>query len=480
MLMISYTQTEREKLLSNTSALLEFISEMATLLCSKIKEFEVLEQEKVMKRYLEAIINSIDSRIISIDNQGTITQINSGALEILNLNKMKTAVLGTDLAQLLPRKDFEPLLTRGEIIKRQEVSSRFPRCFLSGNPIKVNGQVVGAVIVLEGIEEVRPMSYEPSAQKMECNFDDIYSRSQRMREVKDDARCVAVGDSTVLIQGESGTGKELFARAIHCHSRRSPFPFIPINCAAIPEALLESELFGYEEGAFTGARRGGKPGKFELASKGTVFLDEIGDIPLHLQVKLLRVLQERCIEKVGGVKPIHVDVRVIAATNQDLNGMVGRGTFREDLFYRLNVVPLRIPPLRDRQEDIMDLAGHFLAKFVNRFGKDIEGFSSETQHLLLNYHWPGNVRQLENAVECSVNMEKTNLIQAGSLPSHIGEKQPSAGKKSLKARVDDLEEAIIRQALASYGSTVEGKRLAAEELGISLPTLYRKMGKVAT
>src|SRR6516225_7379717 len=240
-------------------------------------------------------------------------------------------------------------------------------------------------------------------------FKNIVGRSPKMQEVLSIVERVAPTNSTVLLGGESGVGKDLIARAMHQHSRRSSGPFVKINCTAIPENLLESELFGYERGAFTGAVNP-KPGKFELADKGTIFLDEIGDVPSAIQVKLLRVLQEREFEHLGGTKTLKVDVRLVAATNRDLRAALEQGTFREDLYYRLNVVPIDIPPLRERREDIPDLANHFLARFARDNEKEIEGIAPAAIKALMDYHWPGNVRQLENTIERSVALSTETTI----------------------------------------------------------------------
>src|SRR5579872_408482 len=246
------------------------------------------------------------------------------------------------------------------------------------------------------------------------NYPNIVGRSAKMQEVLALAERVAATPSTVLIGGESGVGKDLIARLIHQRSSRSSGPFIKINSTAIPENLLESELFGYEKGAFTGATTS-KPGKFELADKGTLFLDEIGDVPPATQVRLLRVLQEREFERLGGTKTVKVDVRLIAATNRDLRAALEQGTFREDLYYRLNVVPIDIAPLLERREDIPDLANLFVARFAGDSGKVIEGITPEAMQILVNYHWPGNVRELQNVIERACALSKGPTLEAADI-----------------------------------------------------------------
>lgn len=289
--------------------------------------------------------------------------------------------------------------------------------------------------------------------------------------------------------------------SIHQASSRSDGPFVAINCAAIPEALLESELFGYEEGAFTGAKKGGKAGRFELALNGTLFLDEIGDIPPFLQAKLLRVLQERRIERVGGSESIPVDVRLIAATHKDLDAMIVSGQFREDLYYRLHVIPLYVPPLRERKEDLYDLIHYYLKLFADKLGKEPKLFTAQALKCLIDYHWPGNIRELENTLEYIVNLEIGDLVTISSLPAIIrgsrtseeglatqsqSQATPSAplasatpAPQAAELSLEKTEEQLILQAVQRFGKSTEGKRKAAEFLGISVATLYRRLQKLS-
>ena len=275
-------------------------------------------------------------------------------------------------------------------------------------------------------------------------FKNIIARSATMQEVLAKVAQVAPTNSTVLLGGESGVGKDLIARAIHQHSRRAAGPFIKINCTAIPENLLESELFGYEKGAFTGAMNA-KPGKFELADKGTIFLDEIGDVPGTIQVKLLRVLQEREFERLGGTKTLKVDVRVVAATNQDLRAALEQGTFREDLYYRLNVVPISIPPLRERREDIPYLADFFLERFARESGKALSGITPAAMKILADFHWPGNVRELENIIERAVVMATGDKIDVADIQLDVGRPHDEAELlgRELLFLVDGLQDPLF-------------------------------------
>ena len=302
----------------------------------------------------------------------------------------------------------------------------------------------------------------------------ILGDSGRMQEVLSLVRRVAASDATVLIRGESGTGKELIAKAIHYASRRAEGPLVRVNCAALPETLLESELFGHEKGAFTGAQAT-RRGRFELAHGGSLFLDEIGDLPPHLQVKLLRVLQEREIERVGSSRPIPVDVRLLAATHRDLEALVKAGGFREDLYYRINVVTLVVPPLRERREDIPLLLDHFLSKFARENGKTIRGLTREARDTLLHYDYPGNVRELENLMERAVVLTRDEVIGRADLPLSVRETEPESGEATgLPAAVEGLERRMIRDALARADGV---QTRAAELLGISERVLRYKLRK---
>lgn len=302
-------------------------------------------------------------------------------------------------------------------------------------------------------------------------FDQIVGRSPAMARLFERVRQVASTDSTVIIYGESGTGKELIANAIHHNSQRRQGPFVKVHCAALPESLLESELFGHERGAFTGAV-GQRKGRFELAHKGTLFLDEVSEIPLSTQVKLLRVLQEYQFERVGGTQTLTVDVRLVAATNADLHQRVRQGLFREDLFYRLNVVSLQVPPLRERTEDIPLLVAHFVRKFAEKNSKKITGIEPRALAALMARDWPGNVRELENCIESMVVTTLKDKLDVDSIPSSLASVAPRADSIPVGLPMRQIEEQAIRETLAR----VDGNRkLAAEILGIGLRTLHRKI-----
>ncbi len=310
-------------------------------------------------------------------------------------------------------------------------------------------------------------------------FKNIVARSPKMQEVLAVVDRVATSNSTVLLGGESGVGKDMIARAIHQHSRRSSGPMVKINCAAIPENLLESELFGYERGAFTGAVAA-KPGKFELADKGTIFLDEIGDVPPSIQVKLLRVLQEREFERLGGTRTLKVDVRLLAATNRDLRAALEQGAFREDLYYRLNVVPVNIPPLREHKEDIPDLVRHFLERFAREAGKSVPGVTPAAMKLLLDFHWPGNVRELENIIERAVAFSTGPQLDAEDIrldlsPPHRNARAAPEIFPPPGMSLEQFEDEMIREALRRANGN---KSQAARLLGLSRNALRYRLAKI--
>jgi len=308
-------------------------------------------------------------------------------------------------------------------------------------------------------------------------FDNIVGRSDAMREIFGTVERVAPTRATVLLCGESGVGKDLIARAIHHHSPRDGRPFVKINCTALPENLMESELFGYEKGAFTGANTT-KPGKFEQADTGTVFLDEIGDVPASVQVKLLRILQEREFERLGSNKTRHIDVRVLAATNVDLRAALEQGTFREDLYYRLNVLPINIPPLRERKEDIPFLAEHFVKKLKKDLGTPVQSISEAAIQRLLEYHWPGNVRELENVIERSMVLATGAVLEAGDIKLDLAPKPRLAASDGFLPEgmtLDDYERTIIREALHRANGN---KSQAARLLGLTRNALRYRLSQM--
>lgn len=481
-----FTDDQRENVIKKREILSDFLKRMSEFLTIKISEILIHKKLILSLRELETTMDYAKEGLICINREGYITHINFVAKKILNLEG--TNPIKHYITQIIPSFPLKDIIEHKIAYEEQELvassGNKMLNILISAKPILLENEVQSVVISIRDMKEVHALIYKMTGSHKKYSFDDIIGESYEIKNVKHRTKLVANGNSTILIQGETGTGKELFARAIHNYSQRKNGPFIPVNCGAIPESLLESELFGYEEGAFTGAKRGGKPGKFEIASGGTIFLDEIGDMPLHLQVKLLRVLQEKEIERVGGNRIVPVDVRVIAATHKNLEQMVARGEFREDLYYRLNVIPLYIPPLRERTGDILMLSEHFIKKYNALLGKNIKGLSKEATSILVNYSWPGNVRELENCIEYAVNMETQDLIQLKNLPERIMKnrnlniKQDLYGNfetQKIKKEISAVEEKEIINTLKRYSGVPRAKEKAAQELGISRATLYRKI-----
>ncbi len=468
--LVCFDEAQSKRLMDNKESLLKFLDKMAELLVGKIVENDQNRQRELLTNQLLTVLNLLHDGILLVDDRKTVTHFNALGAKMLDID----AEQEMSLSQLLDDKKLWKSIENGEQFSGQIKGRRVAaQLYCDAVPIKKDGNIEGAVITLKDMQQIKKLIKDASVSEIETHFSQIIGNCAKMQELKEMALKVAPSNSTILIQGESGTGKELLARAIHQSSKRKNNTFIALNCGAIPENLLESELFGYEEGAFTGAKRGGKLGKFELAHNGTIFLDEIGDMPLHLQVKLLRVLQERRVERIGSSRSIPVDVRVIAATHRDLDKMVQTGEFREDLYYRLNVIPLNIPPLRERQEDIPILTRFYLDYYCEVTGKKVREFTAQAAEILNRYSWPGNVRELGNVIEYCVTLTVGEYLTAESLPKRIkGEVKPAKGDTSLNLRV--MEREAITQALALANSDGH-KGDAAKLLGISRATLYRKI-----
>ncbi len=475
--LIAFDEGQRQEIVHNQRNLMTFLSKMADLICSKLLEENKTEEIKLLASELEIVLNSVDKGIIAVNEEGTILRCNENALQLFNGRKEE--LIGKSIHALIGDFNVTAMIREDKRVRNREFLYKKRVYQLRGvfdaNPISIDNDNVGMVFIISRLTDLLNAINAITTATIVTSFEEIIGESEILREVKERAAKASCSKSTVLIQGESGTGKELFARAIHYNSDRAKGPFIPINCAAIPEQLLESELFGYEEGAFTGARRGGREGKFLLATGGTIFLDEIGDMPLHLQGKLLRVLQEQMIEKIGGKDLIPIDIRIIAATNKELDRSVQEGEFREDLFYRLNVIPLNIPPLRQRREDIAPLVKHMLEKCNRKLQKSIVEIDPDVMALFMKYTWPGNVRELENTIEYAVNMSNSSNINKACLPKRITGSRSQGEPKTFEAitPVKELERREIQRALAVYKD--DNITAAAHALGISRATLYRKI-----
>ncbi|OYD57758.1 sigma-54-dependent Fis family transcriptional regulator [Fictibacillus aquaticus] len=448
-----------------------------------------LQTVKALKKSLETALEYAYDGILMADEDGRIKMVSPPFLDLFNLQEDE--VLHKSVHKV------QPQLELGKVYKTQtaEVSDMMElngiKYIVQRIPIVEGDKVIGAIgkVMFRQLNEVSEMFKRLQRAESKASFyhqqynqaesarftwNHIWSRNEYMEKLKKSAAKAAKGRSTVLVRGESGTGKELFAHAIHNSSARSSGKFVIVNCAAIPEDLLESEFFGYEEGAFTGARQKGKIGKFDLANGGTLFLDEIGDMSVSLQAKLLRVLQEREFYRVGGTKKVQVDVRIIAATNRHLEEMVREGTFREDLYYRLNVISLNVPPLRDRREDIPHLMQKLMEELNKVLGTTITGLADDAKEAMLHYSWPGNVRELKNVLERGMTFAEHGKIQLEDLPDYLLNTLPEKKMALSISLVENAELEAIKKALDQMKGN---KAKAARMLGISRSGLYEKIRK---
>jgi transcriptional regulator of acetoin/glycerol metabolism len=432
------------------------------------------DELQLKNNYMEAIIDSIDSGVMAVGRNGIVNQVNSHGRQIFH---WETVFKGKPHATFFGNQIvLEELMKTGFEFVDREVAIRSPskaiQLICTAKPIfDTKEEMQGTIIIFTEINRIRKLVNDMAGSLARFTFNSIIGDSPAIRETRKMAMIAAPQHSTVLLQGETGTGKELFAQAIHNYSERCNHPFIAINCGAIPRELLESELFGYAGGTFTGASKKGRPGKFELADGGTIFLDEIGDMPMDMQVKILRVLQTSEVVRIGEHKPILVDVRIIAATHADLKKSVVWKTFREDLFYRLNVFPISIPPLRDRPEDIPLLSSHFLNRYCVVMTKQEIRFSKEAEAVMKTYPWPGNVWELENVIERAVNLAENNRI----LPDNLGLENVGLSKRRMTgSRLVELEKKAILETLEDYDFNFSKSSGA---LGISRATLYNKIKK---
>ena len=459
------------------------------IMLSIIRDRKELLEIKEVKEQLSIILNTAQEGIQMVDKNGIIKYVNQGYTRITGIPASQR--IGTNVFEVSPDGALVEVLRTGKpcMGKRNKAVGSNAEVISNASPIIINGEMTGAVVVFQDITEVLRLTEELRRSSsvidglkdeiMRLNegrgkFDDIICESSKMKNIINLARKAAKEDSTILITGESGTGKEIFANAIHAESPRCGKPFIKVNCAAIPENLLESELFGYEAGAFTGAGKL-KLGKFELANGGTIFLDEIGDMSPMLQAKLLRVIQEREIERIGGTKPIKIDVRIVSATNRDLLELIKSGSFREDLYFRLNVININIPPLRERREDIPALTKVYIDYFNKKFHKNVKGVTKEAADMLYSYHWPGNVRELMNILERTILMSQGEWITGDLLRPYFDQVKIKVSSKDAIVPLEEMETDLIKRALKEYGTSVEGKKKAAKALKISLATLYNKI-----
>ncbi|MEY2192013.1 sigma-54 interaction domain-containing protein [Neobacillus sp. BF23-41] len=450
---------------------------------NKIENDDLKKENTLVLEEMIGLFSFIQEPILIVGLDGTIHSLSNNVSK--EFNKSKTVLLGENINEIMSASDW---LKIKNVKNQQDFKISIPSLkseqaehIAKVKPLLANGEIVSFLIKLTSIHDSKKNMTE---QRVLYTFKDVKGTSDSIQTVVDIARRVAPSDTSILLRGESGTGKEVFAQAIHQASNRRDGSFIALNCAAIPESLLESELFGHVKGAFTGSS-GDKPGRFEMANGGTIFLDEIGDLSLHLQAKLLRVVQERKIERVGDTKSTPVDVRIITATHRNLEELVAKGEFREDLYYRLNVIPITIPPLRERREDIPLLVEHFLKKFSRELFRSLKRLSNDVYEILLSYQWPGNIRELQNVVHHFVQLEIGDLVTMESLPKYLRDlyvngtkiEQVDSLAVSGKRNTHVEEKDLIIELLNQYGRDTPSKKKVAKHMNISLPTLYRRISK---
>ena len=476
--LIAFSEEQRKIIEANSEGMVNFLTRMADLLSGKLKAAIKSYELDIEKKKLETLVDGMDKSVVSIDVDGRVDKYNLKFKKMFNIKDDITGKIIFDIFKFIKIPDKYRKGHSFSSSFNYKIGSKAIKGIYNMSRIELNDEIKGYVIDFTDKKEAIK-NYNKMNKDRSIMIDNIIGESESIKKVKKETIMAAQSVSTVLITGESGTGKELFARAIHNHSKRSEYPFIAVNCAAIPDNLLESELFGYEEGAFTGARKGGKLGMFEIAHKGSLFLDEIGDMSLHLQSKLLRVLQEKEVNKIGAKSNIEIDVRIIAATNKDLESMVKEGTFREDLYYRLNVIPIKLPSLSQRKGDIPLLIDYMIHDYSVKLEKNVEGIDEVALDRMLKYGWPGNVRELQNSIEYSVNMAQGSEITVDVLPKSILEYEEKFEEDETSAieTLEDLEKREIQKALKRYSVYKKDKELAAKALGISRATLYRKIEK---
>ena len=475
--LVCFNDEQKNKILANCESYLHFTKQIAEFIGIKFFEYQENLLQKDQENTLKTILENINKGVIIIDKDNTIVSINPIAIEKLNL---KFQCVGKKII-IITQNDY---LMNEEVFKLSINNKDFT---VVGKKISLTSfdNRKNSAFIFEDIKKINENIAEITNNNV-ISLNDIYGNSEATKKLKENILKIADTSSTVLITGESGTGKELVARSLHSHSNRKNKPFVVINCSAIPDSLLESELFGYVKGAFTGASNNGRIGKFELANTGVIFLDEIGDMPLYLQAKILRVIQEKKIERIGSNKSIDLDIKIIAATNVNLEEKIKEQKFRSDLYYRLNVIPFKLLPLRERKEDILPIIEKLIKKYNRISGKNIISIDDEVKQAFLSYDWPGNVRELENVIELMFNISgNSSILNSSLLPENISKKSVSNPPKSsqiiIKNPSDDfenfdiIEKNYILQGLEKFGNTTEGKKIISEKMGIGLTTLYRKL-----
>ena len=477
--LVCFNDEQKTKIINDLNSYLNFTKQIAEFIGIKFYEYQEVALQKEREETLNQILNNMAKGVVVSDCNGVVLMVNNAAMTKL---KLTNSIIGK----------VSKVISQNETIMNEDVF----KFFIENNEYNVAGKIIslalpnnkkGNALIFDDIQKINSSIAEIANGDNTINLENIIGNSYATLHLKENIRKVAESNSTVLITGESGTGKELVARSLHSEGSRKDKPFVVINCSAIPDTLLESELFGYVKGAFTGANQNGRMGKFELANTGVIFLDEIGDMPLYLQAKILRVIQDKKIERIGSNKSIDLDIRIIAATNVDLQQKIKEQKFRSDLYYRLNVIPMTILPLRERKEDIIPIINNLIYKYNKISDKFVHTIKKDVLDALTEYNWPGNVRELENVIELMINMSSDDgVITKKMLPANIlkTSKNTVSSADSVIYKEDmtldnfqDIEKRYIETALISYGDDTEGKKYIADKMNIGLTTLYRKMKK---
>lgn len=468
--MCAYNEKARRNLVMNRDSYINFEYQLSNMISTILNEKHTAKLLEYRSSELETLIDSLNEGIIILDNKGKVVTVNSyleKASELFKANVDIREILSTRNYNLLLDKNFHGQIGPIRIANREYV--------INSSPIYTTNSKEGTVLVFSDFEKMKESVLQSTGSKGVYSFEDIIGESEKLVHARRQAMEISNSLVTVLLLGETGTGKDLFARAIHGNSSRKKEIFMPVNCGAIPENIIESELFGYEKGSFTGADQAGKIGKFEISKDGSLFLDEIGDLPYNMQVKLNHALENKKIMRLGSHEEIEANPRIIAATHRDLQSMVTENNFREDLYYRINIVPIYIPPLREREFDIIILARQFLKKMSKIYNKNIDGFTSECEKVLLNYFWPGNIRELKNIIEYAIIFEENSQIGVKSIKNKLRIANDRFDTAKLAQLTSLYEKEVIENRLRNLEDTVEAKKKVAKELGISLATLYRKI-----
>ena len=477
--LVCFNDEQKTKIINDLNSYLNFTKQIAEFIGIKFYEYQEVALQKEREETLNQILNNMAKGVVVSDCNGVVLMVNNAAMTKL---KLTNSIIGK----------VSKVISQNETIMNEDVF----KFFIENNEYNVAGKIIslalpnnkkGNALIFDDIQKINSSIAEIANGDNTINLENIIGNSYATLHLKENIRKVAESNSTVLITGESGTGKELVARSLHSEGSRKDKPFVVINCSAIPDTLLESELFGYVKGAFTGANQNGRMGKFELANTGVIFLDEIGDMPLYLQAKILRVIQDKKIERIGSNKSIDLDIRIIAATNVDLQQKIKEQKFRSDLYYRLNVIPMTILPLRERKEDIIPIINNLIYKYNKISDKFVHTIEKDVLDALTEYNWPGNVRELENVIELMINMSSDDgVITKKMLPANIlkTSKNTVSSADSVIYKEDmtidnfqNIEKRYIETALISYGDDTEGKKYIADKMNIGLTTLYRKMKK---